>query len=132
MPGLVPGTHALLAAPKKNVGGRDTPGTRCPGAAMTRGEAERAIPPEGEMALGLRGICVEKMQLYEANAGRIGERAIPPPRYAELAVPIVADSLDAPAFPVKAGQVGYQRHQIDDRLGSEPRHRGGADMMDPH
>src|SRR5258708_5439009 len=26
MPGLVPGTHALLAAPKKDVGGRDKPG----------------------------------------------------------------------------------------------------------
>jgi hypothetical protein len=25
MPGLVPGTHALLAAPKKDVGGRDNP-----------------------------------------------------------------------------------------------------------
>ena len=34
MPGLVPGTHVFLAT-KQDVGGRDTPGTKCPGAAMT-------------------------------------------------------------------------------------------------
>jgi hypothetical protein len=35
MPGLVPGTYALLAASKKDMGDRDTPGTKCPGATMT-------------------------------------------------------------------------------------------------
>jgi hypothetical protein len=34
MPGLVPGTHVFRAT-KQGVGGRDTPGTKCPGAAMT-------------------------------------------------------------------------------------------------
>jgi hypothetical protein len=34
MPGLVPGTHVLLAA-KQGMGGRAAPGTKCPGAAMT-------------------------------------------------------------------------------------------------
>jgi hypothetical protein len=36
MPGLVPGTH-ILSATKQGVGGGDTPGTKCPGAAMTTG-----------------------------------------------------------------------------------------------
>jgi hypothetical protein len=31
MPGLVPGTHAFRAT-KQGVDGRDTPGTKCPGA----------------------------------------------------------------------------------------------------
>src|SRR3979490_888759 len=49
MPGLVPGTDALLAAPKKDVGGRDR--TKCPGAAMTKGETSnpRAAPPGGRL-----------------------------------------------------------------------------------
>jgi hypothetical protein len=34
MPGLVPGTHVFRAT-KQGVCGRDTPGTKCPGAAMT-------------------------------------------------------------------------------------------------
>jgi hypothetical protein len=36
MPGLVPGIHVLKnTAGVKDVDGRDTPGTKCPGAAMT-------------------------------------------------------------------------------------------------
>jgi hypothetical protein len=40
MPGLVPGTHVFLAT-EQGVGGRDIPGTKCPGAAMTRGQFSR-------------------------------------------------------------------------------------------
>jgi hypothetical protein len=35
MPGLVPGIHVLKSSTNKDVDGRDTPGTKCPGAAMT-------------------------------------------------------------------------------------------------
>jgi hypothetical protein len=35
MPGLVPGIHVLRLLTNKDVDGWDTPGTKCPGAAMT-------------------------------------------------------------------------------------------------
>src|SRR5262249_61982343 len=36
MPGLVPGPNVCEPTNKEDVDGRDTPGTKCPGAAMTR------------------------------------------------------------------------------------------------
>ncbi len=42
--GLVPGIHVLNANKIKDVDGRDIPGTKCPGTAMTN-HAERASAP---------------------------------------------------------------------------------------
>jgi hypothetical protein len=36
MPGPVPGIHVLNSKKQEDVDGRDTPGTKCPGAAMTQ------------------------------------------------------------------------------------------------
>src|SRR5260221_3868839 len=82
------------------------------------------IISECDVALDLWRICAEAMQLYDAKAAVIGKRAIAPPRDAELTVPFVAERFDALAFSIEVGQTGYQWHQIDDRLGSQPRHRG--------
>ena len=87
------------------------------GAGRVRMRAQ--IIPEGDVTLDLRRIRAEEVKLHDANAGRIGKRTIAPSGYAEFAVPMVAERLDAPAFSVKLGQVGYERHQIDDRL-SQP------------
>jgi hypothetical protein len=43
MPGLVPGIHVWET--NKDVDRRDTPGTKCPGAAMTRWIVERMKKP---------------------------------------------------------------------------------------
>src|ERR1700692_3212524 len=87
------------------------------------------IVSESDVTFDLWRIRVEKMELYDARAGLIGKRAVAPSRDATLAVPIVAGRLDAPTFPVEVRQVRYQRHQIDDRLGSQSRHRRRTDVM---
>src|ERR1700730_8773849 len=86
------------------------------------------IVSKSDMTLDVRRICVEKMKLHDASAGLIGKSAIASSRYAQLAVPIVAEGLDAPTFSVQVSQVGYERHKIDDRLGGQPRHRRRADV----
>jgi len=43
---------------------------------------------------------------------------------------MVAEGFDPPALPVQLIQIRYQGHEIDDRLGRQPRHRGRADMVD--
>src|SRR5882724_7044624 len=91
------------------------------------------IVPESDMTLDLRRIHRKKeVKLHDANPGRIGKRAIAPSGYAEFAVPLVAQRLDAPTISVEVSEVGYERHQIDDRLGRQPRHRRRADMMYGH
>ena len=82
------------------------------------------------MALDLRAICSKKMKLHQANAIFAGKSAVTPSRYPEFAMPDVAQRLDGGAFPVKIFEAGYERHQINDWLGGQSRHRGGADMMD--
>src|SRR5580658_11034002 len=70
------------------------------------------------------------MKLDDPKGFLVGQSTIAPAWYAELAVPVVAERLDAPTFLVKVWQFSNQRHEIDDRLGGQPRHRRRADMMD--
>jgi len=87
---------------------------------------------ERDVTLDLRRIRAEEVKLHDASTGRIAKRSIAPSGDAELAVRLVAEFLDAPALAVEISQVSNERHQIDDRLGGQPRHRRRADMMDGH
>jgi hypothetical protein len=50
--------------------------------------------------------------------------------YAQLAVPPIPERLDTFSQPIDLGQIAHDWHQIDDRLGSQPWNRRGADVVD--
>lgn len=83
-----------------------------------------------EVTFGLRRICLEKVKLNHAYAALVAKGAIASFRYAILAMPIVAERLNPPTFPIQVSQIGDHGHQVDDRLRSQSRHRRGTDMMD--
>ncbi len=87
------------------------------------------IVAESEMALHIRRPRCEEMQLRAAVADVV-ERAIASARNAQLAMPFEAEALHAGTELVERVDIGHDRHEIDDRLGDEPRDRGRADMME--
>src|ERR1700688_917398 len=70
------------------------------------------------------------MKLHRAYACLIVKGAISSSRNAQLAVPAIPERLDTFSQPIKLGQIAHRWHQIDDRLGSQPWNRRGADVMD--
>src|SRR5579862_6457197 len=87
------------------------------------------IVSKGKVALNLRRVRLEKVKLHDADSLLVVESAVPSSRDAELTVPPIPELLDAPSQPIQLRQFAHERHQIDDRLGRQSRHRRGADMM---
>lgn len=56
------------------------------------------------------------MELHDAIARLIGKSTVAPAHYAKLAVPIVAERLNAPTFSVEVSQTSYQWRKINDRF----------------
>ena len=63
---------------------------------------------------------------------RIVERAVAPPGEPVLAVPPIAERLDAAADRVQRGEAGGDGDQVDHRLGGDARDRGRSDVVHPH
>src|SRR5579871_2781042 len=88
------------------------------------------VVSECEVALDLWRVRLEKVKLDHADSPVILESAIPSSRDPQLAVPLVPQRLNMPAQTIELCQISHERHQIDDRLGSQARHRRGADVVD--
>ena len=83
-----------------------------------------------DVTLDVRRARLEEMKLHRAYACLIVQGAISSSRNAQLAVPAIPERLETPSQPVKLGQIAHDRHQIDDRLGSQTWNRRGADVVD--
>ena len=74
------------------------------------------------MALNMRGVCREEVQLCDANPVATRESAVVPSRNPESAMPYQTEHFELSVHAIKGLHTGDYRHQIDDRFRTETRY----------
>jgi hypothetical protein len=78
----------------------------------------------------MRRTRLEKVQVCESHACGITQAAEAAAFDSELAMPRIAQRFDAGTVAVEIIQTTNQRHEVDDRFGSEPGDRSRPDVFD--
>lgn len=100
--------------------GRVSPG---PGGISAQKIAKR------KMAIYMRGILLEEMQLDVTKAFFAGKRAITPSGNSKFPMPLVTQIFHRRTAFIQGGKTGNDRHQINDWLGGEAGDCGGTNVM---